>query len=193
MVVTRAVAVRILLPALAAVLLLAASRTEAHAQDPTEPMYACYVPNSGTVYRIKAPGLPDECKAKHIEFSFFAKGDTGDTGPQGEQGEQGPQGEQGEKGEPGGVAGYEVITVYSTLSSENSKGVLAVCPAGKVALGGSTSTQSGPGGQLHVLTTGRLQGGDVGQNLWSAEGHWVPGITPFDWYLVATVVCAYEA
>jgi hypothetical protein len=31
---------------------------------------ACYVPNSGSVYRIKAAGTPSTCKQNHVEFSW---------------------------------------------------------------------------------------------------------------------------
>jgi hypothetical protein len=34
-------------------------------------LYACYVPASGTVYRIKEPGMPQQCNgASHVEFSW---------------------------------------------------------------------------------------------------------------------------
>ena len=34
-------------------------------------LFACYVPSSGVVYRIKEPGLRDECTGKkHVEFSW---------------------------------------------------------------------------------------------------------------------------
>jgi hypothetical protein len=51
----------------------------AHAQSATPAgaptvFHACYVPSSGAVYRIREPGLPDECsvtgKHTHIEFSW---------------------------------------------------------------------------------------------------------------------------
>lgn len=31
---------------------------------------ACYVPNSGSVYRIKAAGTPSSCKQNHVQFSW---------------------------------------------------------------------------------------------------------------------------
>jgi hypothetical protein len=31
---------------------------------------ACYVPKSGSVYRIQAAGAPDACKNGHVEFSW---------------------------------------------------------------------------------------------------------------------------
>jgi hypothetical protein len=91
-------------------------------------IHACYVQGSGSVYRIKQPGLPTECgrtgQKLHIEFSWTEtggggagpagpqgeagpagpKGDAGPAGPQGEAGPAGPQGEAGPAG-PQGEAG----------------------------------------------------------------------------------------
>ena len=50
--------------ALAAVILLP---TVAEAQTT---ITACYVPNSGSVYRINAPGAPNSCKTNHVQFSW---------------------------------------------------------------------------------------------------------------------------
>ena len=83
------------------------------AQTTTEPtMYACYVPLTGTVYRIKTPGAPDACtqpKGKnngmghqdHIQFAFNEKGNVGPMGPMGPAGPAGPQGEVGPMGPAG--------------------------------------------------------------------------------------------
>lgn len=79
----------------------------AHAQAAPEILHACYVPSTGTVYRIKAPGLPDDCSGpknganRHIPFSWNAQGPAGEQGPQGPQGPQGEKGEKGEKGDRG--------------------------------------------------------------------------------------------
>ncbi len=43
----------------------------AQAQTQPKQFHACYVPSSGVVYRIKEPGLKDECTGKkHVEFSW---------------------------------------------------------------------------------------------------------------------------
>ena len=82
-----------------------------------EVLYACYVPLTGTVYRIKSPGAPDECtKPKgrnngmghqdHVQFTFnssTAKGPIGPMGPAGPQGEVGPMGPAGPAGPQGEV------------------------------------------------------------------------------------------
>ena len=47
-------------------------------------IHACYVPASGTVYRIKAEGAKDACTGKkHVEFSWNAAGPAGPEGPRG--------------------------------------------------------------------------------------------------------------
>lgn len=33
---------------------------------------ACYVPKSGSVYRIKTEGAPSACKSNHVEFSWVS-------------------------------------------------------------------------------------------------------------------------
>jgi hypothetical protein len=35
-------------------------------------MHACYVPKTGTVYRIKVTGTPVKCSPNHVEFSWTA-------------------------------------------------------------------------------------------------------------------------
>lgn len=52
--------------AVAAALVLVLMPTMAQAQTLT----ACYVPKSGSVYRIKAQGTPTACKPSHVEFSW---------------------------------------------------------------------------------------------------------------------------
>lgn len=81
------------------------------AQQEQEVLRACYVPVSGTVYRIGVPGMPDSCFApEHVVFSWNAVGPEGPAGPQGlpgapgaegPQGPPGPEGPAGPQGEPG--------------------------------------------------------------------------------------------
>jgi hypothetical protein len=47
-----------------------AAPTSASAQELT----ACYVPKSGTVYRIKVEGTPTKCSQNHVQFSWEAGG-----------------------------------------------------------------------------------------------------------------------
>lgn len=65
-------------------------------------MVACYVPATGTVYRVGAAGLPATCvDASHVEFKWDTHGPAGPAGPKGEQGPAGPAGPAGPKGEAG--------------------------------------------------------------------------------------------
>ena len=66
---------------------LASTTTEAQAQTT---LYGCYVKNSGTVYRIKAPNTPTKCSGNATEFSWNMEGQIGPQGPQGPQGPAGP-------------------------------------------------------------------------------------------------------
>src|SRR5688500_12736162 len=86
--------------------LLALSAGSAAAQTATPSssatLYACYVPNSGTVYRIKADGLRQSCTSpQHVEFSWNEGGTAGPQGPAGPAGPQGPQGTTGPQGPAG--------------------------------------------------------------------------------------------
>ncbi len=79
----------------------------AHAQG--DVLFACYVPNSGVVYRVNPPDAPgqnadlkDACTGKtHILFSWNQVGPVGPEGPRGPAGPQGPEGEKGDKGDQG--------------------------------------------------------------------------------------------
>jgi hypothetical protein len=58
-----------------------------------ETYHACYVPNTGTVYRIKTADTPTGCaKTTHVEFNWNNVGPTGPTGATGPQGPAGPAG-----------------------------------------------------------------------------------------------------
>src|ERR1043166_4289302 len=69
---------------------------------------ACYVPASGTIYRIGLTGLPTSCLASsHIRFTWNAggaPGATGATGAAGATGANGPAGPTGANG-PAGATG----------------------------------------------------------------------------------------
>jgi hypothetical protein len=65
-------------------------------------VHACFVPATGTVYRIGAPGLRDTCMNQdHVHFSWNSRGPEGAPGATGAPGEQGPQGALGPRGEQG--------------------------------------------------------------------------------------------
>ena len=103
---------------------------------------ACYVPDVGLVYRIKAAGLPDECtETTHVEFSWNMEGPAG---PQGDTGDTGPQG-------PSGFTGLEVVSQQTTIpegsrpppDGRDKFTLSASCSTGKTVIGGSF-VQIGP-------------------------------------------------
>ena len=58
------------------------SLTTAASASAQATLSGCYVPNSGTVYRIKAAGLPTACHSKnHVEFTWSLQGPPGPVGP----------------------------------------------------------------------------------------------------------------
>ncbi len=64
-----------LLLAPAAILTLAIFGAPTRAAAQTGVIHACYVPASGTVYRIREPALKDTCNSpQHIAFSRFHSG-----------------------------------------------------------------------------------------------------------------------
>ena len=121
-------------------------------------IYACYVPGSGSLYRIKATDPTETCKSpNHVELHWNVIGPQGAQGPQGPvgpvgvagpQGSQGPLGAAGPAGTagpsgaqgptgPAGISGYEVVTVQVNHPFESFDDiVVAHCPAGKKVIGG---------------------------------------------------------
>ena len=116
-----------------------------------ELMYACYVPLTGTVYRIKTNGTPAECtkpKANsdrhqdHIQFVFNA------TGPMGPAGLQGPQGEVGPAGPAGAVGAEGPKGDVGPAGPQGPKGETGATGAqGPQGLGGPMGP-AGPQGQM---------------------------------------------
>lgn len=99
---------------------------------------ACYVKNTGTMYRVNAPNSPTKCSNNHLPFSW------NEVGPQGAQGPVGPQGPQGPQGPAGtpGVLGYQMKAGVGVLIPPGAVQTRTVyCEAGKVVLGGGFHTQ----------------------------------------------------
>ena len=108
------------------------------AQSGSPILYGCYVPNSGTVYRIKADGLPTDCRSKnHVQFTWSLQG------PPGPQGPIGPAGPQGVAGPSGPLSGRVTITAQGTAPSNSIGTASATCPAGKKVLGGGFTGLTG--------------------------------------------------
>src|ERR1044071_6782587 len=83
-------------------LFVAQSNTAAVASDST--IAACFVPASGTIYRIELPGLPSSCLAtSHIRFTWQIRGPQVDVGAAGPTGPTGLAGAAGATGATGAV------------------------------------------------------------------------------------------
>jgi hypothetical protein len=106
-------------------------------------LYACYVPLTGTVYRIKTTGAPEACtqpKGKnngaghqdHVEFTFNAAGPmgpmgpAGPAGPQGEVGPMGPAGAQGEAGAMGPAGAQGEVGPMGPAGPQGAQGIQGV-------------------------------------------------------------------
>jgi hypothetical protein len=123
-------------------------------------LYACYVPGSGTVYRIKETDVKQTCSSTlHIEFSWNQQGPTGPQGPQGIQGPAGPagptgpqgiqgnpgtQGTQGIQGPPGPAGTSGLSDVYQAFSTLNTGASVSV-PAGSYLVMGTVRVQNNDG------------------------------------------------
>lgn len=113
----------------------------------------CYVPASGTVYRVGAPGTPSACvAASHVAFAWSVEGPPGPQGPAGPQGATGPQGPDGPQGVagptgPAGPAGPEGPQgVTGATGPQGPQGLTGPAgPAGPQGATGATGPQ-GPAG-----------------------------------------------
>lgn len=89
---------------------------------------ACYVPNSGSVYRIKAAGAPSTCKQNHVEFSW-------------------------ETDVTVGYAARDGVPFTQQVWPNSSQSYFAHCAEGEVPVGGGFSA----GGPALVLFSGPYQ------------------------------------
>jgi len=187
---------------LAALAFAAALPIAAHAQAPTtaDTIRACYVPASGTIYRIGVAGSPTACHGGHIEMTWNVagpagapgapgekgekgdKGDKGDTGPAGAQGPagpqgpvgatgpQGPQGIQGPAGNGGSLA-VQLVRDSADISPGRFGRATAICPTGKVLLGGGFQFSFFDRASTKIVGSVPLfASGSPVPNAWSAEG-----------------------
>lgn len=120
---------------------------EGGAQAASQTLYACYVPSSGTVYRVKTPNAPTACvDASHVEFSWNGEGPPGAAGPAGPTGQTGAQGPAG----PAGSIGMTTIVEQALIAASGGgtdvdyvKSTLTVvCPSGAKVLSGGYSVTS---------------------------------------------------
>src|SRR5687768_17768655 len=159
---------------LSAIALVVSMSAPLAAQTTPEVMYACYVPLTGTVYRIKTAGAPSECtkpkkdasaadilkRQDHIEFTFNAQvqgpvgpagavGLTGPMGPAGPQGEVGPMGPAGPQGDVGPMGQKGDVGATGATGPQGVAG-----PMGATGAQGAT----GPQGQMGMTGAQGPQG-----------------------------------
>ena len=119
--------------------MVAASATHVQAQGAV--LSACFVPNSGVVYRVNPPTAPDqdenlknECTGKkHVLFSWNSEG---------------PQGPPGADGAPGTLV-LQNESVNVLVPPGGLKRLEVFCPAGMKALGGGAKFDASQGVILH--------------------------------------------
>ncbi|HJU88551.1 MAG TPA: hypothetical protein VJ672_04120 [Gemmatimonadaceae bacterium] len=98
----------------------------------------CYVPASGTVYRVGEPNTPADCtNPLHVKFSFNQQGPAGPAGPAGTPGAPGAIGPQGPQGLQG-PAGPQGLPGAAGAQGETG-------PAGAVGPAGPQGPQGSPG------------------------------------------------
>jgi hypothetical protein len=133
----------------------------AHAQTPRQQLWACYVPLTGTVYRIKTTGTPATCVgASDVEISWYnvgaqgaegSPGAAGADGLPGVQGHQGPTGPQGKPGPPGPTGATGTAGDKGKAGPAGAPGIVGIAgPPGPLGPQGPT----GPGvAPVQVITT----------------------------------------
>lgn len=107
---TRISMIRIAATAAALAIVTAAAPRAAEAQTIT----TCYSQKTGTMYRVGAPNTPAGCSKGGTEEAWNAEGPAGQDG----------------------VSGWEIVTETSSIISGGWESRYAVCPVGKVVVGG---------------------------------------------------------
>jgi hypothetical protein len=151
-------------------------------------LYACYVPLSGTSYRIKEVDLKQACiSTSHIEYSWNQQGPVGPQGPQGIQGIQGVAGPAGAAGAAGatgatgatgpagpagapGAAGLPVVYYAFRVGPSKASAAALNLPAGSylaTAVVSAFNTDNGGGEQS--ISCAITPGGSVGPLLMLAH------------------------
>ncbi len=132
-------------PALLAVIALATTalarpvRAQLTQDAPAPTMWACYVPVTGTVYRVRTEDTRPDCAAKQHVLFGFSVGAKGEPGPQGPQGLQGPPGAQGASGAAAPIAGLEFVQASMPLPPGEVRTHKVACPDGKRVVGGGAT------------------------------------------------------
>ena len=160
---TRVAALGMTTVVLLGALSLASAPVSAQSSAPTV-LYGCYVPSSGTVYRIRADGLSTECRSKnHVEFTWSLQGPPGPTGP------VGPQGPPGPVGPSGPVSGLEIVTHTANVLTNTITSIAVACPVGKKVLGGGYSGLDIDQARVERNAPGLTAGGGVSTTSWQVR------------------------
>ena len=117
------------------------------------------------------------------------QGAKGNQGPKSNQGPVGPKGAAGPQGLPG-LSNLEIVTGTSAVDSSTSKGIAAVCPAGKRATGGGAVATDAIGLADNVTVVG--DGPTSGNKGWLGYAKEIAPM-PLNWQLSVYVVCATVA
>ena len=141
-----------------AVAMVIASTLTPGEAEAQQPTTACYVPNVGAIYLIGEPGLPSAClDGSHVQITLA-----------------------------GGVSGRQIVTNATTVNAGTSTNLNAVCPTGKVAVGGGFDAVSFPGLSVYGSFPTDVNGtGDAWRLSLRNEGTFSITVTAF-------AVCAYE-
>lgn len=130
----------------------------AESQTVADSLHGCYVPASGTVYRIRTANVPTDCvDAAHVKFSWNARGPEGPAGAKGETGPAGPAGAKGDTG-PAGAKG--------DTGPAGSQG--ATGPAGATGPQGPVGPAGGLAGWERIVTTVQFPDDDVNASVQAA-------------------------
>lgn len=134
------------------------------AQTTPAVFHACYVPASGTVYRIGEPGLREDCVShRHVRFSWT----------------------DGEAA-VGALSGYVHVRTDGAVASESSLAAIAACPDGKVAVGGGYSVGDTDPHNVYAVDNEPWPRVDF-PNQWRVNAQHRTGGT--GWKLYVNVVC----
>ena len=101
-------------------------------------IYACYVPKTGTVYRINVSGSPIKCATNHVLFSWNI------SGPEGPQGPEGPAGSSA-------FSSAVLRTGSVDVLAGEVKGLTVKCEADEIVVNGGYSITTGLNNEGEML------------------------------------------
>lgn len=152
------------------------SSAQTRTQAP-DTIWACYIPHSGAIYRIRVTDPSQTCRTK--EQLMFDWNVQGPQGPQGLQGIQGPPGPAAALTTSGGtplllITGTYRISTSNTLNPGSTIVGKAMCNAGDVVIGGGTPQPSvlgkGTLSEFATVSSGPVTAEFIGQKAPPAWG-----------------------